>query len=137
MGLVKTEITLKNVEDKTKAKVGLITAQEIRQMTVNALVDTGAWTLVINEATRQELGLEYNGKRKHSNLANGEVCNYDMAGPVEVFWKDRNVVCEAVVLPKAKDVLLGAIPLEAMDLMVNPVNQEVVGVHGDLVMHRI
>ena len=137
MGLVKTEITLKNVEDKTRAKVGLITAQEIRQMTVTALVDTGAWTLVINEATRQELGLDYAGKQKQGSLANGEACKYDMAGPVEVYWKDRSVICEPVVLPQANDILLGAIPLEAMDLMVNPVNQEVVGIHGDQIMHRI
>jgi len=136
MGLVHTEITLKNVEDKFKAKIGLIPAQEIRQMTVTALVDTGAWTLVINEATRKELGLDYDGKSP-GTLANGEKNEYDMAGPVEVYWKDRFTVCHAIVLPKANDILLGAIPLEAMDLMVNPLNQEVVGAHGDQIMHKI
>ena len=49
MGLVKTEITLKNVADKVRANEGLISEQEIRRVTVEALVDTGAWTLVINE----------------------------------------------------------------------------------------
>jgi hypothetical protein len=31
----------------------------------------------------------------------------------------------------------GAIPLEAMDLMVNPVSQEVAGIHGDQIIHKI
>ena len=59
MGLVKTEITLKNTKDMFKVEFGLIPEQEIRQMTVTSFVDTGAWTLVINEATRKKLGLDY------------------------------------------------------------------------------
>jgi hypothetical protein len=69
-------------------------------------------------------------------LANGEKSEYDMAGPLEVWWKNRRVLCDALVLPGAKDILLGAIPLEAMDLTVNP-HREVVGVHGDQIMHTI
>jgi hypothetical protein len=50
---------------------------------------------------------------------------------VEVHWKNRSTSCEAIVLPNSDEVLLGAIPLEGMDLMVNPVEQVLVGVHGD------
>jgi hypothetical protein len=45
MGLVRTAITLKNVEDGFKAKTGLIKESEIRKTTIDVLVDTGAWTL--------------------------------------------------------------------------------------------
>ena len=135
MGLVHTEITLKNSEDKMRAKIGLIPVQKIRQMTVTALVDTGAWTLVINEAIRKELGLDYDGKSP-GTLADGEKEEYDMAGPVEVHWKDRFTVCHAVILPNADDILLGAIPLEAMDLTINP-KRELIGKHGDQIMHKI
>jgi len=38
--------------------------------------------------------------------------------------------CEAMVIPGAESVLLGAIALEGMDLMVNPIDRELVGVHG-------
>ena len=55
MGLVHTEITLKNVIDMAIAESGLIPGHEIRQTTVNALVDSGAWTMVINEATSEKL----------------------------------------------------------------------------------
>ena len=36
-----------------------------------------------------------------------------------------------MVIPGAQEVLFGALALEGMDLMVNPVTQEVVGVHGE------
>ena len=135
MSLVQTEITLKNVKDKIKADEGLIKKHEVRQITVPALVDTGAWTLVINEATREQLGLDLLGTES-GTLADGTKDQYNMAGPLEVWWKNRHTTCEALILPDAKSVLLGAIPLEAMDLTVNP-RREVVGVHGDQIMHCI
>ena len=135
MSIVKTEITLKNLHDKIKAEEGLIKETDIREMTVNALVDTGAWTLVINEAIREQLGLEKAGVDE-STLADGTKTKYDMAGPLEVWWKDRRVLLDALVLPDADEILLGAIPLEAMDLTVNP-RRELVGAHGDKSMHKI
>jgi len=135
MSLVQTEITLKNSEDKMKAKDGLIRETEIRQITVNALVDTGAWTLVINEETREKLGLDVVGTDS-GTLADGKKAEYNVAGPLEVIWKNRRTTCEALVLPDAEDILLGAIPLEAMDLTVNP-RRELVGAHGDQILHSI
>jgi hypothetical protein len=42
-----------------------------------------------------------------------------------------------MVVPGAKKILLGAIPLEGLDLMVNPVTQELVGAHGDQFIYDI
>ena len=136
MGLVHTEIILKNAIDVAKAQEGLINKHEIRCTTVQALVDTGAWTLVINEAVRKKLGLEAT-RTAPGILADGTQGVYKLAGPLEVSWKDRNTNCDALVLPAAEDVLLGAIPLEAMDLTINPRTEEVVGIHGDQVMHSV
>ena len=135
MSLVQTEITLKNAMDVGKEREGLIEEHEVRQITVPALVDTGAWTLVINESTREKLGLELLGTES-GTLADGTKDEYNLAGPLEVRWKNRRTTCEALVLPEAEDILLGAIPLEAMDLTVNP-RRELVGVHGDQIMHSI
>jgi len=135
MSIVKTEITLKNLHDKIKAEEGLIKETDIREMTVNALVDTGAWTLVINEDIREQLGLEKAGVEE-ATLADGSKTEYDMAGPLEVWWRNRRVLLDALVLPDADEILLGAIPLEAMDLTVNP-RRELVGAHGDKSMHKI
>ena len=135
MSVISTEITLINKTDVSLAKRGLIKAEEIRQMTVEAVVDTGAWTLVINEEIREKLGLEDDGYGE-ANLANGQEEVVPMAGPLEVWWKNRHHVCSALVLPDARDILLGAIPLEGMDLTINP-KRILVGVHGDRELHRI
>ena len=136
MGEVRTEITLVNIRDTIKAQEGLIPESEIKRLTVNAMVDTGAWTLVINEAVREKLGLQITGTDP-GTLADGTDGQYDLAGPLRVSWKDRSAVCDAVVLPHAKEVLLGAIPLEAMDLMVHPRTEEVAGAHGAEPLHFI
>jgi len=124
------------------AKRGRIKEDEVRQMTVQSIVDTGAWTMVINEETRDKLGLLDQG-RGEATLADGQKEEYPMAGPLEVCWKNRRFNCDALVLPDTSptfqvgtDILLGAIPLEGMDLTINPL-RELVGVHGDIVMHRV
>ena len=130
MGIVHTEITLKNAIDMGNARRGMIKDSEIRQTTVTAVVDTGAITLVINEAIRQKLGLKIKGHRR-ATLADGTAHDCEVTEPVSVHWKNRDSPCKAYVLPNSNKVLLGAIPMEDMDLMVNPVKQELVGVHGD------
>lgn len=98
-----------------------------------ALVDTGAGTQVINEEIRQRLGLEARGLRRATFADEGKkICK--VTDPVEVHWKDRFMMCQALVVSEAKDVLLGAIPLEDMDLMVDMVNRKLAGVHGDKVV---
>jgi len=130
MGMVHAEITLKNAIDMGNARRGMIKDSEVRQTTVTAVVDTGAGTLVINEAIRQKLGLEIQGTRR-ATLADGAAHDYEVTEPVSVHWKNRDSSCNAFVLPDSNKVLLGAIPLEGMDLIVNPVKQELVGAHGD------
>jgi clan AA aspartic protease len=135
MSVVTTEITLKNMMDVGDAMRGLIEEDKIRQMTDQAIVDTGAWTIVISEEIRDKLGLLDQGLGE-ATLADGQKADYPMAGPMEIWWKNRRFVCDALVLPDAPDILLGAFPLEAMDLTINP-QRELVGVHGDIVTHRV
>jgi hypothetical protein len=61
MGEVRTEITLVNLRDAGNAQSGFIPESGVRRLTVNAVVDTGAWTgtigpLVINEETAKSWG---------------------------------------------------------------------------------
>jgi len=136
MGIVRTAITLKNAIDVYKAQEGTIKEQEIRQTHINALVDTGAWTMVINDAIRNNLGLAVT-RTDTGTLADGTQSMYDIVGPVVVAWKDRSAICEALVLPDAEEALLGAIPLEAMDLTINPRKEGIVGAHGDQIVHSV
>ena len=133
MGFLFADITLKNLRDKIKAEEGLINKPEVRQKTVQAMVDTGARTLVINETLRQELGLELTEQRRATLANNGSVVCY-YSEPVEIHWKNRFCTVQALVLQETSDVLLGAIPLEDMDLIVDPARNELVGAHGDEVV---
>jgi len=136
MGIIRTAITLKNAIDVYKAQEGFIKEQEIRQTNIDALVDTGAWTMVINETMRKELGLGIT-RTDTGTLADGTHSMYNIAGTLVVSWKDRSAICEALVLPDAEEALLGAIPLEAMDLAINPCKEEIVGAHGDQIIHSV
>jgi clan AA aspartic protease len=136
MGMIQTEITLKNALDESKASEGLIGEQDIRSTTVTAVVDTGAASLVIGEELREKLGLRIVEERS-VKLADGRRTPCKLTEAVEVHWKDRHWPCAAVVIPNAETVLLGAIPLEGMDLMINPKTQELVGVHGDTVEYMV
>ena len=130
MGIVHSIITLKNVKDIMKAEECLIKENEIRQATVEAMVDTGTGTLVINEELRRQLGLEVKGERR-ATLANDAKEMVKIAGPVEIHWKERTTICQPLVISGRGETLLGAIPLEDMDLMVDPVRQVLTGAHGD------
>jgi len=136
MSIVYTEITLKNGGDVLDLRRGRIRKPEVRQMTITAVAGTGACTLVINDTTCKQLGLDIVGTES-ATLADGSKAFYQLAGPVEVLWKDRRASCDALVLPDADEILLGAIPLEAMDLMVHPRTEEVVGAHGDVPLHKV
>jgi len=136
MGQVYTDITLMNAGDVTNVERGFIPEAAIRQTTVQALVDTGAVTLVINEAIRQKLGLIVRDEDE-ATLANNVTEIVQITDPIEVHWKDRGMVCQPWVIADAGEVLLGAIPLEDMDLIVDPKQQEVVGRHGDKRIGRI
>jgi len=131
MGNVYGEITLKNTRDVYKATEGLISEKDIRTLTLTALADTSAVrTLVINEDMRDKLGLSVIGTRIGYLAGDVEIfCK--ITEPVLIFFKDRITVVHAWIIPGEGQALLGVIPLEDMDLMVDPVRQELVGAHGD------
>jgi clan AA aspartic protease len=129
MGTVYSKITLKNAADVVKTRDGFIPPEKVRALTVQALVDTGTGTLVISEEVQQQLGLVIEGLRQ-ATLADGVSTSYPLTEPVEIRWEDRYTICRALVVPGADQILLGVIPLEDMDLMVDPTRQELTGVHG-------
>jgi clan AA aspartic protease len=129
MGLVNAEITLTNAADWSNAQSGIIRENEIKTATVQAIVDTGSLYLVITEELFQKLGLTVKGE-KVSHTANGQRVVSKLTDGVYVHWNDRDTLVQALVIPGAEKILLGALALEGLDLMVNPVTQELVGIHG-------
>jgi clan AA aspartic protease len=118
MGRTYAEITLANSSDNVLALQGRIPKEEVKQLTVKALVDTGADTLIINEKVKRQLDLPVHEKKK-AKLADGSIVECEMVGPVDVSFKTRSTSCRALVVPGDGEVLLGAIPIEDMDVLID------------------
>ena len=129
-------ITLTNAGDLSAASRGLIPGAKVRSLTVEACVDTGSWFLVLNEETRAALGLELTGMAS-ATLADGSIGKYPLTEPVEFRWKDRRQAMGALVIPDADEVLFGALCMEALDLMADPVDECLKGRHGDKALYKV
>lgn len=117
MGLVHATINIINSRDLWRYEEGLIQEDQIRHMDVEFLVDTGAYMMAINETIVKQLGLPVIETRP-AELANGEIIECDVVGPIEVRYANRRSTQCAMVLPGDAEPLLGAIPMEDMDLVV-------------------
>ncbi|MFP3043134.1 hypothetical protein LQZ19_15070 [Treponema primitia] len=133
METVYADITLKNLYDRMSYEHGYSKDPEVRQITVRARVDTDVMTLVINEAIWQKLGLNSRYPCT-ATLAKGIRAKCEKTDAVEMHWKDRSSVLDAVIAD-VDDVILGRLPLMDMDLIADPVSHELVGAHGDKPMH--
>jgi clan AA aspartic protease len=98
-------------------------APELQPLEATALVDTGSLFLCIPEEVRLQLQLEATSQ-KEVTTADGKrvLCPY--VGPVRVRFENRECYVGAVVL--GDEVLLGAVPMEDMDLVVLPSARRVV-----------
>lgn len=123
MGLVHAELTLTNAGDISLFEGGFIAEADIRK--VIALVDSGAIMMAINENLKLQLGLKVRDIRP-AQLADGTVKNLEIVGPIEVRFKNRWSTTNAMVLPGNQEVLLGAIPMEEMDVLIHPGKQELI-----------
>jgi clan AA aspartic protease len=106
MGLIDVMMTLANPK-----------RTDIQPVEAKALVDTGSVFLVIPEHIRLQLQLEESAK-KEVTLADGSRRMIPYVGPIEVRFKNRAAYVGAIVM--GDEVLLGAIPMEDMDLVLLP-----------------
>jgi clan AA aspartic protease len=106
MGIIRTELALENPKENN-----------FESLKVIALVDTGALHLCIPNSVAMQLNLNEIDKRP-VKIANGEshLCSY--VGPIQLHWQNRTCFVGAMVI--GDEVLLGAIPLEDMDLVIHP-----------------
>jgi len=111
MGLIYTSISLRNPRER-----------ELKPLQVEALVDTGSMLLCIPEHVALQLKLE-TAEEREVTVAGGprQLCPY--VGPIEVRFDGRTCYAGALVL--GDRVLLGAVPMEDMDLVINPLTRTV------------
>jgi len=96
---------------------------DLAPVEVDALADTGAVHLYIPEHIALQLELEEFDRREVA-LADGSRQVVSYVGPLAISIANRRGIAGAMVL--GNQVLLGAIPMEDMDLVVHPRTQQVV-----------
>lgn len=125
MDLVHAEIEIINGGDLEMVRRNLLDQEDVKRMTVTMLVNSGAYNLCINEEIQEQLQLPVVEKRK-GMLADGSIREYDVVDNVQLRFKNRATTCRAMVLPGSSEPLLGAIPLEDMDVIIHPQRQELI-----------
>jgi len=125
MGLVYAEIELISVDDMALFSRGYIAEDEIKRVRVSALVDSGSYSLVIPNHIKEQLGLRVLGERM-AILANEPEVKETVVGPVEIRFENRRTTVDAVVLADRGEVLLGSVPMEDLDVIIDPKRQTLI-----------
>lgn len=111
MGLVKTSIELSNPRQP-----------QLNPLVVSALVDTGAMTICIPQHVAVQLQLPEIERRE---VTTADECSHVVpyVGPIQIRFQNRTCFTGALVI--GDTVLLGAVPMEDMDLVVSPSRQTI------------
>ncbi len=129
MGKVIVKIKLTNLKDTFLKTAGARKAKP-REVEVEALVDTGATRLYLKPTVIRKLGLERTD-RLLSRTSNGNVIRYKYE-PVRLELMGRHENFDVVEVPEEVPNLIGQVPLEVLDFVVDSRGQKLVGnpAHG-------
>ncbi|MCX7110690.1 MAG: clan AA aspartic protease [Proteobacteria bacterium] len=112
MGLTYADLRLSNLFNRQK-------------LNIRALVDTGATFMCVTEEVALQLGFDTTEvSQQVVTLADGHQRKVPKIAPIEIAFENRTYVTEALVL--GNECLMGVLPLEAMDLLVDPHTQKLV-----------
>lgn len=131
MGRVLTEATLDNLEDLWAVKRGLISTDQVRRVVVpDALVDTGATLLSLPGSLIQQLGLSRVSTKRVLN--SGGPAEAGLYEAVRLTIQGRTCTMDVMEVPDGVPVLIGQLPLEHLDLVVDLRSRSLVGnpAHG-------
>jgi predicted aspartyl protease len=118
MGRVLTEATIENLKDLWDAERGLLPPEKVRRITVpDALVDTGATLLSLPTGLIRQLGLTPRRTRKViSSTGTAKATVYEA---VRLTIQDRDCTTDVMEVPDDVPALIGQLPLENLDLVVD------------------
>ena len=131
MGRVTTPALIENLEDLWMADRGLQSSESVRRVQVeDALVDTGAMILSLPTNLIQQLGLKSTGQKRTMTAGGPRAASVYQA--VKLHVQDRDCIVEVLEVPDAVPVLIGQVPLEILDFVVDMPNRRLIGnpAHG-------
>ena len=109
MGLTYADVELENLYNR-------------RAMPIRALVDSGSVFFTVPEHVAVQLGFDLSEvTRREVVLVNAQRALVPMIGPLRVKFGDR--YCDLSALVFGDEPLFGAVPMEMMDLVLNPATQ--------------
>lgn len=125
LGPVVVDVTVSNLEDYLRAKRGELPGEQIRQITVQALVDSGATFFCLPRSLIDQLGLAFLQTKETKTVAGP--MNLGVFGAAHIAVEGRDCITQVLELPEGRQVLLGQIPLETMDWWIDLRTQRLVG----------
>ena len=123
MGEVRTTIRIDNAIDVGNFRRGAISRDQIRSVTVEAVVDTGAVRSCIPVDVKEKLGLD-TIRHINAQMANGHTESVELTEAAYIDIMDRVATESFLVL--GSEVLLGQTALESTDLLVDCTGQKVI-----------
>ena len=123
MGLVYADVELINSEDLVLVRRNFMGEEEVKRIHLNVLVDTGSYMLCINECIQEQLQLPVVDYKK-AQTADNRIIDCPVVDQVQLRFKNRQWSGRAMVLPGDAEPLLGAIPMEEMDVLIHPLRNE-------------
>lgn len=131
MGRVVVQAVVESLEDLYRVHRGEMAVDQVRRVEVaEALVDTGATGLSLPRRLIEQLGLL--ALRTRRAVTTADVRDVPTYGAVKLTVQGRDCVCDVTEVDDACPVLLGQVPLELMDLVVDPGRRQLLGnpAHG-------
>jgi len=126
MGSVVVTAKIESLEDLYKVRQGILPADQARQLEVtDALVDTGATILAMPKRLIIQLGLQPIRSRRARTSA-GPV-TVQVYGTVRLTIQGRDCPTDVSEVPDDCPVLIGQVPLELLDFVVDPVGRQLIG----------
>lgn len=125
MGRFSVDVEIANNDDLALVRRGLLKPGQVRRATIPGVVDSGAAMLVLPESLVKQLGLPP-GNSVGVRYADGRRARRREAKSASITLLGREDTFTAVVEPKRENALIGAIVLEALDLLVDCTNQRLV-----------
>ena len=126
MGKAFADAMIENLEDLYKVDQGTLALDDVRRIEVgDALVDTGATILSMPRRLILELGLRPVRTRRARTTAGPVTVQID--GAVRLTIQGRDCLSDVSELPDDCQVLIGQIPLELLDFVVDPIGQCLIG----------
>ena len=138
MGRVLVEAMLESLKDLWALEQGLIKPDQVRRIIVpDALVDTGATMLSLPTCMIRQLGLSKSWTRQVTTSKG--TSNADVYSSVKLTIKGRECPMDVLEVPDDVPVLIGQIPLEYLDFVVDPQSRSLIGnpAHGGEQMYEM